>query len=236
MLGVLLESRARAPRRSGGAALSVAVHLAIIAAITAHTVHGRTAPPDKPKVVVLRFAQPMVHTPVERPVSTASSRALPNLASIVIRRVSVPTFVPRSLPPSMPSAGAPFDSIVISGPGAGSGGPLGPHSVIDGDGGTSTTDWSGRELLMRIVTSAKPRYPEALRQSGIDGRVVVQFTVDTAGLVEPASIRVLSSTHELFTRAVRDALGHFRFKPAEVGGRRVPALAEMPFEFQISSR
>jgi hypothetical protein len=49
-----------------------------------------------------------------------------------------------------------------------------------------------------------------------------------------ASVQVLSSTHDAFTAAVREALPRFRFKPAEVGGRRVAALAEMPFEFRIS--
>lgn len=234
MLGVLLESRAGVQRRSGGAALSVAVHLAIIAAITAHTVHGRTLPAAKPKVVVLRFAQPTVRTPVARAVTTSAAAGRPNLQSIVIRRVSVPYVVPTSLPPVDLSQGTAFDSIVISG--SGSSGSTGPRSVIEGEGAASHTDWRGAELLMRITASAKPRYPEMLRQSGIEGRVVVQFTVDTAGRVDQASIRVLSSTHELFTRAVRDALAQFRFDPAQVAGRRVPALAEMPFEFQIASR
>jgi hypothetical protein len=35
---------------------------------------------------------------------------------------------------------------------------------------------------------------------------------------------------------VRDAMGNFRFRPAEVGGRRVAALAQMPFEFRITAR
>jgi protein TonB len=234
MLGVLLESRSRPQRRSGGAALSVAVHMAVIAAVTAHTVHGRTAPADKPKVVVLRFAQPTVRPPVVRTVTSSGPTSLRDFSSVVIRRVSVPTFVPRSLPPVDLSSGAAFDSIVISGSGSGSG--AGPRSVIDGEGTAGSTEWRGRELLMRIERSVKPRYPESLRQSGIDGRVVVQFAVDTAGRVDPASIRVLSSTHDLFTHAVRDAIVQFRFMPAEVGGRRVPALAEMPFEFQISNR
>ena len=234
MLGVLLESRARAQRRSGGAALSVAVHVAIIASITAHTVHGRTPRTEKPKVVMLRFARPTVRTPVARPVTTSTTSNLPNIASIVIRRVSAPQFVPKSLPPVDLSGAAPFDSIVISGPG--SSGSAGPHSVIDGEDAKSATDWRGKELLMRIEKSVKPRYPDALRQSGIEGRVTVQFTVDTAGRVDAGSIRVLGSTHDLFTRAVRDALVQFRFMPAEVGGRRVPALAEMPFEFQITNR
>lgn len=234
MLGVLLESRARAQRRSGGAALSVAAHLAIIGAVTAHTVHGRTPAAEKPKVVLLHFAQPKAPPPVTPSVSTASMPSAPSIGSIIIRRVPVPAFVPTSLPPVDLSSGASFDSVVISG--AGSSGTTGPRSVIDGESSANSTEWRGSDLLMRIVTSVKPRYPEALRQTGIDGRVVVQFTVDTAGRVEAASIRVLSSTHELFTRAVRDALVQFRFVPAQVGGRRVTALAEMPFEFQISGR
>jgi protein TonB len=86
---------------------------------------------------------------------------------------------------------------------------------------------------MRIVTSATPRYPESLRQAGLDGRVLVRFIVDTIGKVDMNSVQVLESTHDLFARAVRDALGRFRFKPAEVRGRRIPAMAEMPFEFQM---
>jgi len=89
-------------------------------------------------------------------------------------------------------------------------------------------------VLMNVITPARPRYPESLRSAGIDGRVLVQFTVDTTGRVDMNSVKILSSTHDLFTRAVRDALGNFRFRPAEVGGRRVNALAEMPFEFQIT--
>lgn len=236
MLGVLLESRARAPRRSGGVVLSVAVHLAVIAAITANTVHGRTPPAEKPKVVLLRYGQPKVTPPVTREVASSATASRPDLPSLIIRQVAVPTFAPKSLPPVDFSRGAAFDSIVISSAGSRGGGPVGPHSVIDGEDPSSATDWRGKELLMRIERSVTPRYPDLLRQTGIEGTVIVQFTVDTAGRVDAASIRVLNSTHDLFTRAVRDALLQFRFKPAEVGGRRVPALAEMPFQFQIANR
>ena len=73
---------------------------------------------------------------------------------------------------------------------------------------------------MRIVSSSKPRYPEQLRQAGVDGRVLVRFTVDTTGRVDPSSVKILTSTHDLFSRAVRESLAGFRFKPAEVNGRR----------------
>ncbi len=234
MLGVLLESRARAPRRSGGAALSVAAHLAIIAAIAANTVHGTPTKHEKPTIVHVQFARPTVRTPVTRTIATDQSARLSNvLSSIVIKRVQVPSIVPKGLPAIDFSAGASFDSIAISGSG---GSPTGGRSVIDGEPASSAADWHVSELLMHVVTSAKPRYPAVLREAGIDGRVLVRFTVDTSGRVDPASIHVLSSTHDLFTRAVRDALRDFRFKPAEVGGRLVPALAEMPFEFRIANR
>ena len=126
------------------------------------------------------------------------------------------------------------DAISIGGPPSGrpSGSPSGVPGLTD-DRGSPDDPWSGRELLMRIVSSAKPRYPETLRQGGIGGRVLVQFTVDTSGRVDMSNIRVIQSTHDLFTQAVRSALASFRFKPAEVNGKRTAALAEMPFEFQV---
>ena len=87
---------------------------------------------------------------------------------------------------------------------------------------------------MHVLSSGKPRYPESLRQAGVDGSVLVQFTVDTTGRVDMGSVKVLNSTHEMFTSAVRQSLGSFRFKPAEVNGKRVPALAQMPFEFHLN--
>jgi TonB family protein len=102
-----------------------------------------------------------------------------------------------------------------------------------GGGADEPRAWSAGELLMRIVTPAIPRYPERLRVSSIEGSVTVQFTVDTTGRVDMSSVKILASSHPLFADAVRDALARFRFRPAEMGGHRVPALAQMPFEFRL---
>ena len=56
MFGTLLESRATRRRRPGGAAVSVAVHMAIIGAITATTVHGRAVSREKPEPVLIQPA------------------------------------------------------------------------------------------------------------------------------------------------------------------------------------
>jgi protein TonB len=147
-------------------------------------------------------------------------------------RIAISNLAPKSLPSISVDAG-PIPSDVVFGSGSAStGGPLG--ILAGGGGGDSAAPWTGRELLMRIVRTSAPRYPEPLRQAGVDGRVLIRFVVDTMGRIEPSSVQVLASTHALFTRAVLDALGGFSFRPAEAGGRRVEAAAEMPFEFSIS--
>ena len=78
-----------------------------------------------------------------------------------------------------------------------------------------------------------PRYPERLRAVGIQGGVVAKFVVDTAGHAEMRTFEVLNSEHEAFTAAVREALPEMRFFPAQVGGRKVRQLIQMPFTFSL---
>jgi protein TonB len=72
-----------------------------------------------------------------------------------------------------------------------------------------------------------------LRASGIEGQVVVQFVVDTAGAVESGSMRILGSTNDLFVSAVRTALRSARFRPAEAGGRKVRQRVQQAFTFVL---
>jgi protein TonB len=218
-------------------ALSVVAHLTIIGAATAATTHGPPRPREPLVPVYVTFSAPK---PEPKP-QQSTSRAAPAahvatksfVAPDVLPRIDGPVSVPTSLPEIKPAAGMSLDSLLIgrSSPGSSTGKPgLGLLGVDEQPG---SGEWRGNELLMRIVSSAKPRYPEALRQTGIGGRVLVRFMVDTTGRVDAGSVRILESTHELFTHSVRESLSAFRFKPAEVGGRHVPALAEMPFEFAI---
>jgi TonB family protein len=78
-----------------------------------------------------------------------------------------------------------------------------------------------------------PKYPPALRSAGVEGQVLVQFVVDTAGEPELSTFKVLRSSHDLFTSAVRDLLPTLRFQPAELGGRKVRQLVQMPFQFSL---
>jgi len=233
MLGVLLESRARRQRRAGGAALSIATHLAIITFITMTTVRMAPARPEHIALTTVHFAVPKTVSPPVAHVVTDPRTSTPVLSVSTVHHIDVPLTIPTSLPPINFSTATTSDDIVIGGSGD-SHGSTGPRSILDGEPTSASTEWRGRELLMRIVTTAKPRYPDHLRAAGIEGTVVVRFTVDTTGRVDRKSAQIISSTHNLFSQAVLDALAGFRFKPAEVGSRRVAALAEMPFEFRIT--
>jgi protein TonB len=79
-----------------------------------------------------------------------------------------------------------------------------------------------------------PPYPEALRTAGIEGKVIVEFVVDERGQAVQGSIRVVQSDNDLFADAVRVALGRLRFTPAEVGGKKVSQLVQMPFVFTLN--
>jgi protein TonB len=71
-----------------------------------------------------------------------------------------------------------------------------------------------------------------LHTAKVEGDVLVQFVVDTLGRVDSTTFHVLKSTHDLFTLAVKDVVFRYRFRPAELGGRSVKQLVQMPFDFR----
>jgi TonB family protein len=85
--------------------------------------------------------------------------------------------------------------------------------------------------VVRDPSSAAPEYPPSLEKARIEGSVAVEFVVDTLGLADSASLNVVSVSHIAFADAVREALPHMRFAPAELGGRHVPQRVLQQFKF-----
>jgi periplasmic protein TonB len=79
-----------------------------------------------------------------------------------------------------------------------------------------------------------PAYPIELRSANVEGSVLVQFVVDASGMADTTTIKVLKSTHDLFTSSVRATIPFIHFTPAEVGGRKVKQLVQMPFQFSLT--
>ena len=63
---------------------------------------------------------------------------------------------------------------------------------------------------------------------------MASFVVSDRGVVEEGSITILHSDNLLFENAVKSALGRMRFVPAEIGGKKVRQLVQMPFLFTLS--
>ncbi len=79
-----------------------------------------------------------------------------------------------------------------------------------------------------------PIYPQRAIKRGIEGKVIVQFTIDNRGQTQHPRI-VHSQPTGIFDKAVLTALQHFRFKPHTVNGEAtsVSGITE-EFVFQLS--
>ena len=84
------------------------------------------------------------------------------------------------------------------------------------------------------INQPKPRYPPVLQQAGLAGRVEVQYVVDTLGHAEPASWKILKSTHKAFEEPARESVMKSLFKPARIKGQAVRQLVQQAIVFNMS--
>ena len=104
-----------------------------------------------------------------------------------------------------------------------------------GDAGRARVESEFRAdtMVTRFAESAAPSYPPKLLEMKVEGGAYVQFVVDTTGLADTTSFRVISATHPEFAQSVRDALPGMRFSPAILRSKKVRQLVEQPFMFKI---
>lgn len=75
-----------------------------------------------------------------------------------------------------------------------------------------------------------PEYPASLAGSGVGGTVMVQVLVDDRGRTR--SPLVLDSPHPLLAWAATEALRDWRYRPAEIDGRRVAVYYNVRHDFR----
>jgi protein TonB len=227
MLARLLESKVNHERSFRGAVASVVAHTGLIGLAIYATAQAR--PEIAPPAQIVR---PLYFPPTRAPVvsHTASGKA----SGTVKRRL---VFVNPALSIALPSIDI---SMTTAGTADFHGDPIGSSAqfgaastVPDGVNGTFRADQVEKQVSL-IPGSASPTYPEALRVAGREGRVVAQFVVDEEGRVEEKTLKLTRPDNVLFDEAVRRALPRMRFVPAEIGGRKVRQLVEMPFVFALS--
>lgn len=231
MLETLLESRSKRGRSVGGALTSITAHTVLIGVALYATAQARVTPTSISEVV----------RPVFFPPSQNSVPALPAITAPRAIDVRRPTFIEPSVDITIPT---PDIADVVSTNVVSKPGDFSPSSVMgtstntgpDGLAGTGDTPFRADQVerQVAVVASHAPRYPEILRSSGVEGQVTAVFVVDEQGHAEVSSVRFVRSDNPLFEDAVREALRRMRFSPAQVGGRKVRQLVQMPFVFTLA--
>jgi TonB family protein len=94
------------------------------------------------------------------------------------------------------------------------------------EGKTSTGD----VLVPKLIKRVDPVYPEAARQAGIEGLVLLEATTDEKGNV--AAVRVLKSIPELDQAAI-DALKQWKYEPFIVEGEPKGVVFTVTIRFRL---
>lgn len=101
------------------------------------------------------------------------------------------------------------------------------------------------EEPVRVVRPPRIAYPDRARSANVIGIATMQYVIDTAGRVEPHTVRdMLASraTHldaqmrahyDAFVASVRRGISTAQYSPAIVGGCPVRQLVQQPFQFQF---
>lgn len=84
-----------------------------------------------------------------------------------------------------------------------------------------------------IVRGARLNYPLDLLLNGRQGRVVVQFILNTNGHAERETIKVISTPHMGFNLSAKAFVRDLVFSPPLFQGRKVRALMQMPIDFRV---
>ena len=231
MFDTLIETRARRERSWSSYIASIALHAGLIGAAVAatHEVVEASAEPTRETIVFLRESEPQPAPSVVPPNAIVAPPA-PKGFQIVVAPVNIPDVLPAIDLTRAVTNAADFTARGV--PGGTADGVVGaPPRPVAPEGAFSAAEVDKPALL--LAGGPTPAYPDLLKAAGVEGTVRVMFVIDRDGRPEPGTLRIVESSHALFADAVRRALPLMRFLPAEVAGRTVRQLVEMPFAFSI---
>lgn len=231
MFNQLIESKAKKQPIAGGTAFSLAFHtILIVGAVYATATAG--VKDEKTKAEKIQFVEIKKEPPPEAkeaPPPEVVAVAPPPKGFQVLR---APVRIDIKIP-EIDLSRAVTNESDFSGKGVRGGVASG---VVGGTGPVTDQtyfDFQVEKPASMLDDSPKPRYPAVLESSGIAGEVQAQFVVGTDGRADMGSFKVLKSTNELFTQAVRTVLPRMRFSPAQIGGKPVNQLVQQSFMFAV---
>jgi protein TonB len=229
----LIETKPKKPKTVKQLVLSVVVHVIAIGAAVYGTLQAKEAI-EKPKAEKVEFVEMKKDEPPppkepEPPPEVIAAPPPPKGFQVLTAPIKIPEVLPEIDLSKKVTDEADFSGKGVAGGLArgvvGGTGPVGDQAYFD---------FQVEKQVAPAPGNPGPRYPDMLRSANVEGEVLVQFIVDTTGRVEMNSFKVLKSSHDLFTNAVRQALSGMRFYAAEIGGRKVKQLVQQPFNFTLT--
>ena len=230
----LIETKPKKPKTFKTMMLSVVVHAVLISGAVYGTLQAKEAI-EKPKAEKVEFVEmkkdepPPPEDKPPPPPEIVAAPPPPKGFQVLTAPIKIPDVLPEiDLSKKM------TDEADFTGKGVAGGIAKG---VVGGTAPVADQTYFEFQVEKQVAAApgnSPPRYPDMLRSANVEGEVLVQFVVDTTGRVERGSIKILKSSHELFTSAVQSALNSMRFYPAEIGGRKVKQLVQQPFNFHLT--
>ncbi len=236
MFDNLLETQAKKERSAGGTAFSILAHVAIIAMAVYVTGKGvaeavEEAREEKIDFVEVKQEEVKPETPPPPPPDAVLAPPIAKGFQVLTAPVEIPDVLPDIDLSKRAMNEADFSGKGVAG-GIAAGVAGGVPQAISSD--AVMFEFQVEKQAAAAPGSPGPTYPEMLKQAGIEGQVLASFVVDTTGRADMSTFKVITSTHEQFTQAVRRALPQMRFLPAEVGNKKVKQLVQQPFGFAIT--
>ena len=230
MFTQLVESKPATSKGKGSTVLSFVAHYGLVLGVLYTSAEARIVN-EGPKPEKVVFTQPEVE---EQP-----KQAPPPEIVVAPPPVKVPTAVtaPIEIPSTLPDIDLthpptdPSQFMGKRGPAVEPGRVESAEPVARAD--NALFEYEVEKPVSQAPNSAVPAYPDILRQAGVEGSAIVSFVVDTTGRVDLTTFKVVHSTHELFSTAVRNALPRMRFIPAETSRGKVRQVVQQPFSFAI---
>ncbi len=218
----LIETKPKRPKTARGMAISVAVHVVLIGAAVYGTLQAKEAI-EKPKAEKVEFVEMKKDEPP--PPKEPEPPPPPEIKGFQV--LTAPIKIPDVLP-DIDLSRKVTDESDFSGKGVQGG--VAQGLPVD----QTYFEFQVEKQVSGIPGTVNLRYPDMLRSANVEGEVLVQFVVDTTGRADLREFKVLKSSHDLFTNAVKTALVQMRFYPAEIGGRKVKQLVQQPFNFTLT--
>ena len=250
-------------RSAGGTIFSIILHVAVIFLAVFATARAGTRPHERVKAENVKFVEvkkeeppPPKKEPPPPPKKVEAPKPKPKAPEVkapVLPKVEAPAppkgfkvlpppvTVPTNLP-SIDLSKAITNENDFSGKGVAGG------SASGVKGGTGDENSTGKdageehkgpymefqvEKAVEKIGGDAPEYPQALRDQGVEGKVLAQFVVGENGRYQGGTLKILDSSNPAFTAAVKDALPRMRFSAAQIGGKKVAQLVQMPFQFNL---